>query len=348
MAASPAKRRLLVGLALALPLAVIGVDVFFILKARSPAPASRQAAVPAGSAAVRGAAHALSASSVNFPAADEEPAPEIQTSPDASASNAAVAEDGPLLDEDGSTEEPAAPKPPAPQHFATVQEAASSSCSTESIEGLSKQIIEQARCMNPKAVVPLPSRPNLVTGPNVFPYLQEEARDRLVKVLDAHKNTTMKVNSALRTVAQQYLVWRWSASKTCGVELATRPGESNHELGLALDIADHNAWRPALEAEQFHWLGASDRVHFDYKAPDATPRKMTDVLAFQKLWNRNHPADPVNEDGIYSPAVEQRLKKAPPDGFATGPTCGKAASGHGDAHNARAATGSNHASKSGH
>jgi hypothetical protein len=337
-AGSPTKRRLLVGVALAVPIAVLGVDVMVILKARSRGAGTDPRAAPAAGSVARGTVRALATSTVEFPDTDDEAAPEIQTSPEASASGAAPAEDGPVLDEDGSNEEPLPAKPPPPQHFATVQEAVLGSCSTVSIEGLSKQIIEQARCLNPKAVVPLPSRPNLVTGPNVFPYLQQEARDHLVRVLDAHKNATMKVNSALRTVAQQYLVWRWSASKTCGVELATRPGESNHELGLALDIADHGSWRPALEAEQFHWLGATDRVHFDFKTPDATPRKMTDVLAFQKLWNKNHPTDPVNEDGIYSPAVEQRLKKAPPDGFANGPNCGKGASTHAEPRGTHPAT----------
>jgi hypothetical protein len=320
-AATPLQRRLLVGIAFAVPITVIGVDVFFMARSRSRANGSATGAAGSGNGPVRGAAHALSPSTVVFPAPDDEPAAEIQTSPEASGANEPPADDGPPLDEDGAVDEPNPPKPPPPRHFATVQDAVAGSCSTLSIEGLSKQIIAQARCIDPKAVVPLPSRPNLVTGPYVFPYLQAEARDRLVRVLDAHKNTTMKVNSALRTVAQQYLVWRWSANKTCGVTLATRPGESNHELGLALDIADHASWRSALEAEQFHWLGASDRVHFDYRPPDATPHKMTDVLAFQKLWNRNHPNDPVNEDGVYSSAVEQRLKKAPPDGFQRGPSC---------------------------
>jgi hypothetical protein len=341
--ASPMERRFLVGVALAIPIAIIGIDAVFILKARSGAPGPDSKAAVAAASATRAAPRALSSSTVEFPATDEESVPEIQTSPDASAASAAPVEDGPVLDEDGSAEEPGPQKPAAPQHFPTVQDAVLGSCSTVSIEGLSKQIIEQARCLNPKALVPLPSRPNLVTGPYVFPYLQVEARDHLVRVLDAHKNATMKINSALRTVAQQYLVWRWSASKTCGVELATRPGESNHELGLAVDIAEHASWRTALEAEQFHWLGATDRVHFDFKTPDATPRKMTDVLAFQKLWNKNHPSDPLNEDGIYSPALEQRLKKAPPDGFPIGPSCGKSLATHAAARGASSATSSSHA-----
>ena len=91
--------------------------------------------------------------------------------------------------------------------------------------------------------------------------------------------------------------------------------------GFAPLPADTVFRRSALEAREFKWLGASDRVHFDYKGSSAPPRSATDVLAFQKLWNRNHPTDKLSEDGRYSPATEQRLKQAPPDGFAIGPTC---------------------------
>jgi hypothetical protein len=125
----------------------------------------------------------------------------------------------------------------------------------------------------------------------VFPYLEAGARERLLKALDAKPKQKMTVNSALRTVAQQFLVWRWSATKRCGVPLATPPGRSNHEIGTALDIAEAGAWRPVLEQHGFKWLGASDRVH------------------------------KLNEDGRYSPAVEHRLKQAPPDGFRIGPSC---------------------------
>lgn len=318
------RRTVLVALGLAVPVLVIAVDVVFIVRGQGwTRPAAPPAVVAPG--ATGGSVRAVAESTVEFPEGDDDAPAGVDAAIASSVQSDAPADDDSAMDDDGASEEPAsAPKAPPSQHFATVQEAAAGSCTTVSVEGLSKQIIEQARCLNPKAVVPLPSRPNLVTGPHVFPYMQSDARDHLVRVLDAHKNTTMKLNSALRTVAQQYLVWRWSASKSCGVELATRPGDSNHELGLALDVAEHASWRSALEAEQFRWLGASDRVHFDYKGGDAHPQKMTDVLAFQKLWNKNHPKDPVNEDGVYSPQTEQRLKKAPPDGFELGPSCGKA------------------------
>ncbi|MFZ5897003.1 MAG: M15 family metallopeptidase [Myxococcota bacterium] len=229
----------------------------------------------------------------------------------------------PAFDEDDIDSEPARKKKKQPPHFGSVQEAAARSCSTASVDGLSRQIIEQGRCINPKAFVPLPSRPNLVIGEHVFPYLEASARDRLVRVLDSRRNGTMTINSALRTVAQQYLVWRWSASKRCGVQLATPPGESNHETGLALDIAEQAEWRALLEAHDFHWLGAIDRVHFDYKGNTSSPasQRATDVLAFQQLWNRNNPNDLIAETGRYNSETEQRLKKAPADGFAIGLAC---------------------------
>jgi hypothetical protein len=225
------------------------------------------------------------------------------------------------MDYESDDGEPHPAKPAAPKHFDTVQHAAVDSCTTASVDGLSRQIIAQARCIRPNAFVPLPSRPNLVIAPQVFPYLELEARDHLLKAVDARPKQKMTINSALRTVAQQYLVWRWSATKRCGVPLATPPGQSNHEVGYALDIAEAASWRPALEAQDFKWLGPSDRVHFDYKSSSSAGRVATDVLAFQKLWNKNHPTDKIAEDGRYSPTTEQRLKQAPADGFALGPSC---------------------------
>jgi hypothetical protein len=310
------------------PVAVIGAGAFVLAKGRLGAAMLPVSVAPVAAPKEVPSVRALGPSSVNFP--EEEAAFTLDLSSARDAETQAPVEDATPLDEDGSFDEAdgdgTPSKPASARRFATVHEAAKNSCTTESIEGLSKQIIEESRCINPNAVVPLPSRPNLVTGPHVFPYLHVEARTHLLKVLDAHKKTTLKVNSALRTVAQQYLVWRWSATKSCGVELATRPGESSHELGLALDIADHQAWRGALESEKFRWLGATDRVHFDFKPAAPAKGSMTDVLAFQRLWNRNHPADRLREDGLYSPATEEKLKESPPAGFAVGAVCKPVAS----------------------
>jgi hypothetical protein len=220
--------------------------------------------------------------------------------------------------------EPGAKREVKPRHYGSVQQAAGESCSTSSVAGLSRQIIEQMRCLKPKAFVPLPTRGNLVVASNVFPYLRRETRDHLLLALAAQPSKKMTINSALRTLPQQYLVSRWAAGRRCGVQLAVRPGDSNHELGSALDIAEPTEWRAALEAQGFRWLGQADRVHFDFKGVGASSEGPQDVLAFQVLWNRNHQTDRIEANGRYSPATEQRLKQAPSDGFPLGPQCGKA------------------------
>jgi hypothetical protein len=313
---SPLRRSLLLGVGFAAPCAVIALALYFIVKGGSPHEELAAAAGAPGLLPDAGVVPPLGEGP------DEEPSAAL---PEALASGAPGIENAPIavpgFEDEGSDEEPAPAKPAPPKHFATVQDAALGSCSTESVDGLSRQIIEQARCIKPNDFVALPKRPNLNMAPHVFPYLEVAARDHLLKALDAHTSQTMTINSALRTVAQQYLVSHWAATKICGVQLATRPGESNHEIGSALDIAEAAKWRPALEAQQFRWLGSSDRVHFDYKGDNTGPRTATDVLAFQKLWNRNHADDLIAENGQYGPPTEQRLKKSPPSGFPLGSSC---------------------------
>ncbi len=174
----------------------------------------------------------------------------------------------------------------------------------------------------------VPARATSASAGHVFLYLDAPARDRLLRVLDAHPDRTMKVHSALRTVAQQYLLSRWAAGKRRGIQLATRPGESNHETGLALDVSAPGLWRSALEREGFRWLGKIDRVHFDFIGPGASHHHGLDTHAFQRLWNRNHPDDTISETGHYDASTESRLKKSP----AMGSRSGRAAAGPAPTH----------------
>jgi hypothetical protein len=295
-----------IGLALSALCAFIGVDVFFIVSAM---PRSRPATTTQPGA--QGSALPTT------------PAPHDQ-GPEARASASALAPpDEPALpmDFDGFQDQTSQPEHETKRNLRTVREAAARSCSTSSVAGLSRQIVAQARCIDSNAFVSLPKRSNLVAGSQVFPYFEAAARTHLLRVLDAHPKQTMTVHSALRTLAQQYLVWCWGADKRCGVQLAARPGDSNHETGLALDIGQPTEWRSALEAEGFEWLGPKDRVHFDYKGRGAQPHRRMDVLAFQQLWNLNHTDDAIVENGKYDSATENRLKKAPPAGFPIGANC---------------------------
>ncbi|HZO13919.1 MAG TPA: M15 family metallopeptidase [Polyangiaceae bacterium] len=210
---------------------------------------------------------------------------------------------------------------PAGAFALSVEQAVSSGCSTNQVEGLSLQIIAQGNCIVPGAYAELPARPNTNFGGAVLPYLEQPARDALLAAIDAHPDTAMQVNSMLRTVAQQYLLYRWYQLGDCGIGLAATPGNSNHETGLAIDIQQYSTWRSLLEAQDFRWYGSGDAVHFDYMGPGSVDHRGVDVLAFQQLWNRNHPDDTIVEDGEYGPETQARLQQSPAEGFSMGAEC---------------------------
>src|SRR5262249_18088341 len=131
----------------------------------------------------------------------------------------------------------------------------------------------------------------------------------------------MSINSGLRALPQQYLLYRWYEEGRCGIRLAARPGTSNHESGIAVDIGDYSAWKSAMAHREYKWLGASDPVHFDFTGPGTVAMTGLSVRAFQRLWNRNHPNDPIAEDGNYGSATESRLLRSPVGGFTRGASC---------------------------
>jgi hypothetical protein len=211
---------------------------------------------------------------------------------------------------------------PAPLMQGTVEDAVASSCSTGAVLGLSNQIVDQVNCLRPNTLAELPARPNLTRSANTFAFMQPPARDALVRALDANTGTTLGINSMLRTVAQQYLLYAWYMAGRCSIMLAARPGGSNHESGLALDTSQYAAWETALEAQGFTWFGSSDVVHFDYTGPGTIDLRPVGIRGFQRLWNVNNPADTIVEDGIYGPNTESRLQRSPANGFSTPAPCG--------------------------
>ncbi len=162
-------------------------------------------------------------------------------------------------------------------------------------------------------------------GSGAFAYLEKPAMTKLLASLDAHKTTHMTINSMLRTVAQQYLLYRWGAAGCCGINVVAKPGNSNHETGLAMDIQESSTWRSSLSGQGFKWFGSSDAMHYDFTGSGAVNYKGLDIKAFQRLWNANNPNDKISVDGGWGPQTEARMKKAPAEGFASGPTCGSSA-----------------------
>ena len=198
-----------------------------------------------------------------------------------------------------------------------VSAAVDTSCTTTSVKGLSTQLVAEIQCMRPGSMKSIEGVAGLSLGTAVFPFLQTPAADALV-VAQKARGTTMTVNSALRTLPQQFLLYSWYKAGRCGIPLAATPGNSNHEGAVAVDIEDSVGWRASMTAAGFRWIGASDPVHYDYVGTDAIDLGGLSVTAFQRLWNRNHPEDPIGEDGNYGPATSTRVARAPVGGFPRG------------------------------
>jgi hypothetical protein len=193
-------------------------------------------------------------------------------------------------------------------------------CATSTVLALSIQIAQEADCINPGQLVAFEESATIqFAGSAVLPYVSEQARDALLAAAGAGGGSVIQVTSAFRTVVQQYLLRRWFELGRCGITAAAQPGSSNHESGRALDVSNYSTWITGLEAKGWAHDVPGDPVHFDHLAsPDI---RGADILAFQRLWNKNAPDDQIAEDGSYGTQTEERIKLAPAEGFGIGASC---------------------------
>lgn len=195
--------------------------------------------------------------------------------------------------------------------------AQSTACTTGAILGLSKQIVSEMNCVRAGLMSDISGANVTLTSAAALPYLQNPAAAALRSATAGH--SALPLNSTLRTVAQQWILYSWYQTGRCGVSLAAKPGTSNHEDGLAFDTSSYSSWKSILESHQYRWFGSSDVVHFDFVGTGGVDAN--GVLAFQRLWNLNNPTDKIATDGVYGPNTEARIKKSPRLGFAKKSTC---------------------------
>jgi N-acetylmuramoyl-L-alanine amidase len=197
----------------------------------------------------------------------------------------------------------------------TVREYVISNCSTEGVRGLSDQIFSTLLPAVSGDLVSCEDIVNVV-GASTIPYLQPAAKRALEAAVIA-KGRRPRLIHAIRTVAQQYLVYYWFRHGRCGITLAAQPSASPHERGIAIDIERNAQWREVLRAHNWKWRGPVDAGHFTYIGGGVNPnmRKET-IKAFQRLWNRNNPGDQIQEDGRYGETeTAPRLLRSPIAGW---------------------------------
>lgn len=186
-----------------------------------------------------------------------------------------------------------------------------SGCDSSSITaGISKQITQELNNMG-YSFRQLDG--NWVHCPGFTCTLQSSAASSLESAARS-VNDYITLNSAFRTSAEQYVLYRYYQHGQCGITLAAQPGSSNHEGGRAIDTSNYNYWTSTLSKYGWvHSYPSSDPVHFDYTAaPDYASKNL---LAFQRLWNRYNPGSKISEDGIYGPETENALYHTPCNGW---------------------------------
>jgi hypothetical protein len=194
-----------------------------------------------------------------------------------------------------------------------VRTHANGTCSTAAVKGLSLQIIDEMNLLIPNVLVSFDDLDVSGDDATVNFFMQPKAKEALRRAI-RRRGTTLRLNSAYRTIVQQHILFSWQGS--CGISIAAKPGRSNHEDGFAIDTPDWNAWRPALEAEDWEHFGRGDEVHFTYVGGGVRD-DIGDigVKAFQTLWNKHNPTDQIQVDSDYGPETAARLNRSPVNGF---------------------------------
>ena len=150
----------------------------------------------------------------------------------------------------------------------------------------------------------------------MLPYFSPEAKAALEK---ASKEKIIQVNSGFRTVIQQHMIYSWRRKRRCGISAAARPGRSRHESGRAIDTRNPGTIKYAMRRQGWSRPVKGDLIHFEHLgSPDLSG---LDILAFQRLWNRNNPKDMILEDGTYDELTLDRMNRSPADGFRVGAIC---------------------------
>jgi murein L,D-transpeptidase YcbB/YkuD len=192
---------------------------------------------------------------------------------------------------------------------------------TGRVSGLSRQIIAQMNTLQSGILLNFESLPGISSSgeSHLNLYLQAGAKESLRAALRAgiakQPSLRMTINSAYRTIAQQHVLYQVYQRDRKLIPLAAKPGNSNHEDGMAIDVNNYNAWKPYLLAHGWQWLGGNDPVHF-FEDNGRDDVGNLGVRAFQTLWNKFNPNDKMTVDGNFGDQTAAKMNRCPISGFA--------------------------------
>jgi N-acetylmuramoyl-L-alanine amidase len=192
--------------------------------------------------------------------------------------------------------------------------------STLIIKGLNDQILDEFNIVAPGKLVRIDDlNVSLSLAAAAFPYVGGSTAKARLEAAISNRGVTLSINSGYRTFAQQFLLFRLKHLGGCNSKPVARPGTSNHESGLALDINQPLTWKPFLEAQGWRHFGPKDLPHYDFIA-GGTDLSSLGIRAFQSLWNKHNSSDQIAIDGDLGSNWQnsetiKRLLISPKDGF---------------------------------
>jgi len=187
-------------------------------------------------------------------------------------------------------------------------------CSTAGLRELDRQLIQQIILISPGTLTRIDQISGLRVGEACHPYLQTQAVHALRKAMN-ERGQQIQINSAYRTIAQQAVLFNHFQNRRCGIRAAARPGASNHNSGLGIDIEDAAGWQPYLERHGWDWIGSFDPMHFDFVRSGTKDLKSLSILAFQQLWNINNSKRKLVQDGVWGSQTYEALLQTACLGF---------------------------------
>ncbi len=166
-------------------------------------------------------------------------------------------------------------------------------------------------CVQPGTLADLPDDNWQMLDPRRPALVDARAVDDLIAA-SRERDVPLVIRWAYRDVALQHLFYLWTLD---GCDYAARPGRSNHQDGLAVDLDRPGAWRDEMRAHGWVDNLPNDRPHFNYVRAEDVGLGPLSLVAFQALWNLNVPHRALALNGEYDAATAQALSDSPLRGF---------------------------------
>lgn len=216
------------------------------------------------------------------------------------------------------------PRPDLPDlRGPTVAQAAWRGCDApvDLFDGLSSEIAEVMRCVEPDRFVPL----NLCGGPGCLSiaappkpeWLEVNTHAAAVRASEL-AGEPLSVEWAFRDPALAWFLYGARDNLSCP-STDRPPAASAYTTGRALALAPGASGRVQSALSDVGFMPIDEADGWVY--PNGDDLRPLAVYAFQALWNHNRPDDPLDLDGQIGPATQWALDRSPVGGFGALPNC---------------------------